>query len=250
VAFVRDQGVCIRQWDWSETSQTVSIFGRETGVIRAVAKGSKRENAKFSGGVEVLTRGEFIASIKGGDAMALLTSWDLVETFPAARSTLRSFHTAHVMLDVINHAVHDSDPHQDLFDALVESLRSIGEAERERRALSWFFWRALVETGHTPEFAHDVRSGAALPAAPAFSFAPRLGGLVLDESGVEGPVWRVRAETVGLIRGLRDAALPADVNGAPAAAGRACRLLAMYFREVFGARMATMPWLLEHLKDG
>src|SRR4051812_20305466 len=71
MAAVTDQAVCIRQWDWSETSQTVSLFGRETGVVRAIAKGSKREHSRFSGGLEVMTRGEMIVHIKAGDSLSL-----------------------------------------------------------------------------------------------------------------------------------------------------------------------------------
>ena len=36
---IHDQGVCIRHWDFSETSQTVSLFGRSLGVVRGLAKG-------------------------------------------------------------------------------------------------------------------------------------------------------------------------------------------------------------------
>ena len=72
MATVTDDAVCIRQWDWSETSQTVSVFAREHGLLRGVAKGSKRENSRFSGGLEVLTRGEVMAIVKPTAEMANL----------------------------------------------------------------------------------------------------------------------------------------------------------------------------------
>ncbi|MCH7601829.1 MAG: recombination protein O N-terminal domain-containing protein, partial [Planctomycetes bacterium] len=34
--------ICIRRWDFSETSQTVSLFTSEAGIIRGLAKGAKR----------------------------------------------------------------------------------------------------------------------------------------------------------------------------------------------------------------
>ena len=59
--------------------------------------------------------------------------------------------------------------------------------------------------------------------------------------GADGPVLRVRAETVALLRAVA-AASDGDVaageleaEAADAAVGRALRLLAVYFREVFAA---------------
>ena len=43
MASVKDIAICVRHWDWSETSQTVSILCREHGLVRAVVKGARRE---------------------------------------------------------------------------------------------------------------------------------------------------------------------------------------------------------------
>ena len=91
MAQVRDQAICIRHWDWSETSQTVSLFCREHGLIRGVAKGAKREKSTFSGGLELMTRGEVVASLKNTDTLSTLTSWNLLETFSASRGSLHGF---------------------------------------------------------------------------------------------------------------------------------------------------------------
>lgn len=241
-----DQALCIRVWDWSETSQTVSLFGRTTGVIRGVAKGAKRENARFSGGLEVLTRGEFIASIKNTEQLALLTAWDLQETFPAARASLSAFYAGMTMLDLVHHAVKDHDPHPALFDALLASLRELGEPGRDTWALLSFLWTLLVETGHQPELFQDA-AGGELTDARSYAFSARLGGLTKDTPQSEGQgagVWRVRAETVELLRGL--ASWGAGIKeGDSAAAQRATKLLALYFREVFACELPSMRGVLE-----
>ena len=69
---IADTAICIRCWDFSETSQTVSLFTREHGVVRGLAKGAKREKGGFSGGLDVLTRGEMIASVKPGRDLAAI----------------------------------------------------------------------------------------------------------------------------------------------------------------------------------
>lgn len=249
MAAVRDQAICVRVWDWSETSQTVSLFSREHGAVRAIAKGAKRENSRFSGGLELMTRGEMIAIIKTGEALAVLTAWDLQEAFPVARRSLSAFHAAMTMLDLLNHAVTDHDPHPELFDALLAGLRRLRTPEDDRLVLLAFLWRVLSETGHRPELANDVRAGTTLGSAKSYAFSPRLGGLTRDDGaaadGESGPLWRVRAETVELLRRLSTGT---HESPAPATVDRATRLLASYYREVFAVEPPTLKGYLAEVE--
>lgn len=241
VPTIKDEAVCIRHWDWSETSQTVSLFARETGVLRAVAKGSKRENARFSGGLEVLTRGLAIAIVKPGEGLATLTAWDLLETFPAVRRSLPAFYAGMYLADLVHHAVRDSDPHPLLYDAMLTALRDLADPDGPGRAVLRFEWWALIETGFKPEVARDVRTGGELPEAESYAFVPGLGGLVSDPAAAPG-AWMVRRGTVELLRALDSGAFSAPGPAAPSGKTilRAARLLAAYWREVLGLEPPSM----------
>lgn len=239
MAIVRDQGIVLRQWDWSETSQTVSVFCREVGLVRGVAKGAKREKSNFSGGLELLTRGELMASVKNPDSLALLTAWDLQELFPAARATLAGFQSGMFMLDLVQHAVREMDPHPAVYDALLAGLRALGSPRGDRSAVLGVLWSVLADTGHMPELSADVRTGEPLTTAAIYAFEPRMGGLTVDRAaggagggvGGEAGVWRVRAETVELLRTLRDGG---DFSRfGDETVDRAIRLMALVFRDVF-----------------
>lgn len=241
VPTIKDEAVCIRHWDWSETSQTVSLFARDTGVVRAVAKGAKRENARFSGGLEILTRGLAVAIVKPTDGLATLTAWDLMETFPSVRRSLPAFYTGMYLLDLVHHAVRDADPHPRLYDALIDALRGLGGEGGPAWAALRFQWSALVETGFRPEFGRDARTGRELAEAGSYDFAPGLGGLVAAGTG-PGGIWKVRRATVDLLRALESGALSAPPAGPESGKTvlRAGRLLAAYWREVLGSEPPSM----------
>lgn len=248
-----DQAVCIRVWDWSETSQTVSLFARDQGLLRGLAKGSKRENSQFSGGFEPLTRGELLAIVKPSSDLATLTAWDLQETFPALRRSLSSFYSGMYMADLVQHALHEHDPHPILFDQFLTALRMLGAPDNDRRAVLQFQWATLVEAGYRPELDLDASSGSPLTDARTFAFAPHLGGFVADatESNItrpiSGPIWRVRAETLATLREL--AADPASLTAAaPEALDRATRLLAAHLREVLGRELPSMRHLFGEIR--
>ena len=219
---IRDDALCIRHWDWSETSQTVSLFTREHGVIRGLAKGAKREKSPFSGGIELLTRGEVVAIVRDTGALATLTAWDLTDAYPAIRRSLRAFYVGSYLLDLTHHALTDADPHTGLFDRLCAAFD--GLADDPERALLVGQWGVLTETGHAPSPPADVGNG------PIW-FLPREGVFQGEAAGHDG--WRVRPETVALLDYLDHEECPPE--GADAVTiERACRLLGSYIRHVLG----------------
>lgn len=241
-----DEAVCIRQWDWSETSQTVSLFTREHGIVRGVAKGAKREKAPFSGGLEVLTRGEATAILKPSADLANITAWDLQEVFPALRRSLPAFYAGMYMADLVHHALSERDPHPRLFERLLGCLRAVSADEVPAGAVLRFQWATLDETGYRPEVGVDVATGGPLAEARTYTFLPRLGGFSADAAGAPGPAWRARAETVAILRQLGG-------NGelgvrSPQSLDRANRLLAAYVREVLGREVPAAAALFGELR--
>jgi DNA repair protein RecO (recombination protein O) len=246
VPTVHDEAICIRQWDWSETSQTVSLFCRDLGLLRALAKGARRPKAPYSGGIEVLTRGQIGIIVKQSSDMALLTEWDLVEQFPSLRRSLDAHYAALYMTELVHHAVHDHDPHPALYDAMLGGLRTLDDEVPRRTTLLNFQWAILVETGYRPQLDADIRTGEALLAGASFRFSPSLGGVLPDavpESEAAG-TWRVRRETIDILRRLPLAAAASDAPKLESIE-RAARLLAAYLRYVLGREPRMLPYLYD-----
>ncbi|MEC9234406.1 MAG: DNA repair protein RecO, partial [Planctomycetota bacterium] len=125
MATIKDQALCIRQWDFSETSQTVSLLGRETGLFRAIAKGSRRPKSSFSGGIDLLTRGDVVAIIKPGRELATLTEWGLSRVWWRIRRDVHANRVAYFMSDCASRMLDLQDPHPGVFDGLVQAMDQI-----------------------------------------------------------------------------------------------------------------------------
>jgi DNA repair protein RecO len=250
-----DEGICVRHWDWSETSQTVTLLTREHGLLRCIAKGSKREKAPFSGGVELLTRAHLTAIIKPNAELAQLTSWDLIEPMHHARREHARYAAAMYCVDLIPRTVHDQDPHPGLFDALAETLAAVAGSEPCEAAtglpawLAWFQWRLLDETGAKPELGVDVRTGEDLSDAQPVGFAWDLGGLVALPSKGNAPpgVGRIRAGTARVLRRLDAGAEPDELAGTPDEITRAGRVLAARIRSLIGHEPPALVWVFPEI---
>ncbi len=253
---IQDHAVCVRHWDWSETSQTVSLMTREHGLIRCIAKGSKREKSAFSGGLEIATMGHMVAIVKPNADLVLLTAWDLIEPMYLMRHSLERFHACMFVIDLIPCLINDHDPHPRIYDALFDSLKALGSPKtcatsHEMYAqLAWYQWQLLEETGMRPELMADVHTGEPLDEdAPVYGFSPMLGGLTTDPKHHEGSrghvelsdTWRVRRSTVDLLRQFRTGADPAEIRHISSTQLiRLGGLLASYIRTIIGREIPTL----------
>ncbi|MBM4111766.1 MAG: DNA repair protein RecO [Phycisphaerae bacterium] len=249
---LRDEGICLRHWDWSETSQTVSVFGRSLGVLRGLAKGARRERGRFGGGIDLLSRGEFGVIVKPTTELATFTDWDLLETFPGLRDSLPANRISFYAADLVARMVAPADPHPGLYDEFASLLRAVGgrsspdraqevsaqteQAARTAQALLRFQWRLLQETGVQPALDAEGR-------AATLWFDPRSGGFteIEPEHG-----WRVRRETLELLRRVNSGA--DGVSSAPLETlDRANRLLAAHLRETLQMEPPTLTHLFGNL---
>jgi DNA repair protein RecO len=185
VTTITDQAIVIRQWDFSETSQTVSLFTRDHGVIRGLAKGARREKGSFSGGLDVLTGGQIVAIVKPGRELSTLTAWHVQQMYPAVRQSLAANRIGLYMADLVHHMIIDHDPHPAVFEALAAALERLNDAAGRDRSLLRFQWQLLQEAGYEPQVQVDAITGRELlqPAKNGwFSFSARAGGLVAEDA--------------------------------------------------------------------
>lgn len=246
---IKEQAICIRHLDWSETSQVVVLLTENHGKVRGLAKGSKRLTPssvqRFSGGIELLTRGEIVWVARQGSELATLTEWDLQDDFHHLRRDLGAHRLAMYAADVLNAVLADHDSHPRSYAALralLESLRDVTDEPARQAALLRFQWVVLEDAGYRPELFHDAVSGGNLTEGKMYSFDPKAGGLT-NEARIGGQDWRVRRATVDA---LRSAATSPDAALADAdAVARANKLLCVYLRAILDQELPTMKLLLE-----
>ena len=245
MARIKDTAICIRDLDWSETSQIVVLLTEHHGKVRGLAKGSRRSSpsaiAKFSGGINLLNQGQVMVSTRRGTQLAAVTEWDLQDDHYHLRTDLRAQRVAMYAADLCGAMLADEDPHPGTYAALAELLATLADAAAIEHGLLRFQWRVLSDCGFKPELDRDVQSGAELAPARAYTFDPTLGGLTARD-GMGDERWRVRGQTVGLLRAVAGGGELADADAAGLA--RANRLLGVYARALLDKELPTFAAVL------
>lgn len=241
-----DQAICLRETDWSESSQVVVLLTESHGKVRGLAKGSRRQSpssiARFSGGINLLNRGQAILTTKPATQLAAVTEWDLQADHYHLRTDLNAQWSAMYAAELATELLADEDPHPGAFKALCDFLEATDDAEAVPGALLRYQWVLLSEVGYRPELEHDVATNAVLPKAKAYSFDPVLGGLT-TRNGMGDEHWRVRGETINLLRAISQHQAVKNQNQGIM---RANRLLCAYARVLLDKELPTMRYILKN----
>lgn len=188
----------VRGTDWSETSRIVTLFTREFGKIRALAKGGRRLKSSFDVGFDLLTVCQIVFLKKASGGLDLLTEAHMAETFPALRTNLRSLYGGYYIAELLADGTQDYDPHEKLFDEALETLRRLnnclpltpspspaGGEENPQEIISRFELVWLRELGYSPQFDACAVCARELsvpwPPVIRVSYSPDAGGVVCPD---------------------------------------------------------------------
>jgi len=162
----KDQAICIRTVDYSETSQIVTFFAKASGKIGAIAKGSKRPKSSFDGPIEMLSHGRIVFAASNKDKLATLTEFESAAGtagLTLLRNNLFSLNCSLFAAELVNLLTDEHDPHPNLFDSFLEFLHNAENAQGkcEMLALLILFQLALLkDVGLGPILDHCVNCKA------------------------------------------------------------------------------------------
>lgn len=176
-----DRCICLRKVEYSETSQILTLFGREHGVVKVIAKGAHRTTkagaSKFGGGIDLLDLGQAVFTLDLEKNLGTLTEWSLAEGHLELRRNLRAMYLAQYAAELVSFLIEEHDPHADLFDRLEQTLLELGTPRQEETFLA-FELDLLRETGYLAELAACVSCSSTLSEREPAFFSPNRGGVV------------------------------------------------------------------------
>lgn len=229
MAIFSDIAVCLRRHDYSETSQVLTLFAAEHGLLRVIAKGQKRSTkTRVAVGVDLLELGQVVwsAGLAASEGrLFTLREWRQQEIFANVRQDLAAVMAGQYAAELIVAVLAEVDPHPELFEVLCKFLAHIGPGKPNLASLVRLMWLVLHYSGHQPQWERCGACGRTVGTdEPAF-FGLNTGGLVCAEcSGRVGP--RIRVE------GPLSAAL--QVGRPERVAGRGFALLDAYVTHLAG----------------
>ena len=170
--------IVLRVVEFSETSSVVTLFTREFGKIRALAKGARRPKGPFESALDLLGLCRIVFLRKSADVLDLLTEAKLERRFRPNRGNLSSLYAAYYVAELLSELTDDYDPHPDLFDAADSTLRGLETDGAVARLILRFELTALRVLGHLPSLDKCVECGTGVAAVGRVPFGQLHGGVL------------------------------------------------------------------------
>src|SRR5207253_4154629 len=123
MAAEKAMALVLRTTDWSDTSRIATLWTREFGKVRVLAKGGRRLKSNFDSALDLLTVCSIVLLRKSSGNLDLLTEAQVVQRFPQLRGDLQALYAAYYIAELLSEWTQDYDPHPVLFDEALETLR-------------------------------------------------------------------------------------------------------------------------------
>jgi len=162
------QALVLRGTDFSETSRVVTLWSREFGKVRVLAKGGRRLRSAFENALDLLTLCDIVFIRKSSGSLDLLTEARVVRRFPRLAARLPALYGAYYVAELLSDWTEDYDPHPALFDAAVAALTDLEDSQaapRPELVVMRFEMRLLSELGYAPALDVCACCGAGLTRA-------------------------------------------------------------------------------------
>ncbi len=194
----------VRTTDWSETSRIATLWTREFGKVRVLAKGGRRLKSNFEIALDLLSVCNIVFIRKSSGGLDLLTEAQVAEQFPHLRTDIRALYAGYYIAELLSDWTQDYGPHPKLFDDAVAALRDFGEPGKPLGLrLAEFELAMIQELGYRPVL--NVCAGCAAhldESAPHQAFCPSIGGMVCracqsrhrDKMTISNATWRLLRE--------------------------------------------------------
>lgn len=201
---LQDIGINLKSMPLGESDRLMTILTRQTGLIRAVAKGSRKQSSRLGGRMELfMVNSLVLAQSPKSGSLLRISQADTVQRFSQLSRNLPRLLAAHYLAEVALMVALADHPQEDLFLILLEHLERIEQADPEQvlPLLSHGLYHLLAINGIAPQMQHCLSCGQDLQPDPQqeIAFSYDLGGAVCDPCLVALQVSSPRAQQVAML---------------------------------------------------
>jgi len=243
----KTRAIVIRAIPFGETSSVVTLYCRDFGKLRALAKGAWRPKSSFDGGLDLLSVCQVLVLRKSSGGLDLLTEACLENRFRVGGSFGAFLGGMHVA-ELLDAFTADADPQPELFDrahATLRELSGLDASDRIPALLVAFELAVLRIVGHAPALFACAECRKPLPAAARTPFGMLDGGGLCDRCrGGKRSVISISRDAMAALRLLagapdsaREAVLPGSV------AGEVRAIVNTYLSHILGRQPKVARWL-------
>ena len=230
-------GLVVRTTDWSETSRIATIWTRELGKVRVLAKGGRRLRSNFEVALDLLSVCSIVLLRKSSGGLDLLTEARVEERFNGLRTNLPALNAGYYVAELLGDGTQDYDPHPALFEFSLDTLRKLAAGGDVTGLVSAYELGWLGELGLRPVLDRCAACQTDQLPAGRLTYSAIAGGVVCPACG---PAQRDRRS---VSRAALDTLEELSLGELPAVSGEVRQLLGHTVSTVLGRRPRLLGYV-------
>ncbi len=180
----RVAAIVLKRRDLGEADRLLTILARERGKVTLLAKGVRRQASRKAGHVEPFTYVELL--VARGKSLDLVTQAETIEAHRHLREDLWRSAWAYYVVELVDAFIQDEDPHQLLFDLLLETLGRLERGDDPALVVRYYELHLLALAGYQPQLFRCVQCSELLQPEVNFLSLER-GGCLCPQHGAHSP---------------------------------------------------------------
>lgn len=195
---LRVDAVVLRHNDWGEADRMLSLYTREAGKLRAVAKGVRKMRSRKAGHLEPFTRVALMMA-RGRD-LWIVTQAETLDAYLPLREDLVMTGYASYVLELLDRFTYEEGQNIHLYQLLTDTLERLVVVPDTFFVVRYYELQLLDLLGFRPELSNCPVCGREIQARDQF-FNAQMGGALCPECGARTP--GSRPVSVGALKYLR-----------------------------------------------
>lgn len=180
----RVNAIVLKHTDYGEADRILTIYTREKGKLRVIAKGVRKVHSRKGGHLEPFTHVSL--QLAEGRNWPLVSQAEAQDIYDNLKKDLEMIGYASYAVELVERFAFEEEENAPIFNLLKNTLTRLNQGDPPLVVIRYYEIRLLDLLGFRPELNHCVASGEeTLPENQYFSAA--LGGVVSPASGKNLP---------------------------------------------------------------
>ncbi len=246
---LRVEAVILRHTDYGEADRLLTLFSREQGKLRAIAKGVRKMQSRKAGHLEPFTRSTLMLA-KGQD-LWIVTQAEALDLYPSIAENLQLVAQAAYVVELLDRFTYEEGQNWQLFKLLADTLQRLSTEADPFIALRFYEMRILDLLGFRPLLFECAACGEAIKAEDQH-FSADLGGVLCPRCRMRGQSSRpVSLEALRFLRHIqRTTYKDASRANPPEPIRREMEALQNYYLTYLLERKLNAPEFLKQIQKG
>jgi DNA repair protein RecO (recombination protein O) len=172
------QAIVLHTTDYGELDRIASLYTREFGRIRAIAKNAKRSQRRFGSSLEPFTHVDAFLVVREHQGLVRLERCECIAAFPELARSIHTVAYGHYLLELVQLLTPERQHGPGIFELLLHFIGMLRDNAFRKELIPVFELRLFALLGYQPQLGHCVICRQPFTLAHTYRFSVQRGGIV------------------------------------------------------------------------